>query len=344
MSHPSPASHAHAPLAASQPRASPPSQVTAGVVNALVAGAFWGLIFLIPLLLPDFNAWQLSAARYLVYGCVAVLLLAPRWRRLRSRLGRQELLGLLGLSMLGNIVYYVLLVWGVQWAGAAPTTLIIGLIPVLVTLFGTSRQGAIGLRPLLAPLALCLLGTSLVAAQSLLQGSPATATLSTAQRALGLLAASGALLSWSAYSIYNSHWLRRRPDISPWDWSLLTGLATGLLSLGLAVPAFLAPWVAPAAGDSAHTPAQWLYFWLLTGTLAILASVVGNNFWNRASRQLPLTMIGQMIVFETVFGLVYGFLYDWRLPSMLEWLAMTALIAGVLWCARVHQRQHRGAA
>jgi drug/metabolite transporter (DMT)-like permease len=161
------------------------------------------------------------------------------------------------------------------------------------------------------------------------------------------LCAAGALLCWSAYSVGNSRWLARRPDISPWDWSMLTGVVTGALALLLAVPAFLGPlllagagWARQAGHAPGHTPGAWLRFWLLTGTLAILASVVGNGFWNRASRLLPLTLIGQMIVFETVFGLLYGFLYQWRWPSGLEWLAMVSLIAGVLWCARAHRQKN----
>ncbi|THU02872.1 DMT family transporter [Lampropedia puyangensis] len=322
---------------AEHPVTAPSYRVGAGILSSMSAGAFWGLIFVIPLLLPQANAWQLSAARYLVYGGVALLLILPRWRQVFGRLGRAEWQALLGLSLLGNIVYYVLLVWGVQWAGAAPTALIIGLIPVVSTLMGLRSHKTVSLTAMLAPLCLCVLGTALVAMHSLTHGSAATESTNTWQRALGLLAAAGALLTWSTYSIWNSQWLMRRRDISPWDWSLLTGLVTGALAILLAIPAFGVPWWTAASDFSDQ---NWLRFWVITGTLAILASVVGNAFWNHASRLLPLTMIGQMIVFETIFALVYGFLYEWRWPGVQEWLAMTALIAGVLWCARLHQKAH----
>ncbi|WP_242612727.1 DMT family transporter [Corticibacter populi] len=318
-------------------------QVARGVLNGMAAGALWGLIFLIPLLLQGFNAWQLSAARYLVYGVVALGFLLPRRTHVLARVGRAEWLALLGLSLLGNIVYYVFLVLAVQWAGSAPSALIIGLIPVVVTLVGSRQHGAIGLSALLAPLALCMTGVAAVALHSLGEAGTANADTSLAERAAGLLCAAGALLCWSAYSIWNRRWLTRRPDISPWDWSLLTGVATGALALLLAIPAFGGAWLgladdAGTAHSAAHSSAEWLRFWLITGTLAILASVVGNSFWNRASRQLPLTMIGQMIVFETVFALIYGFIYAGRWPDLLEWLATLSLVGGVLWCAHVHQR------
>jgi drug/metabolite transporter (DMT)-like permease len=50
-------------------------------------------------------------------------------------------------------------------------------------------------------------------------------------------------------------------------------------------------------------------------------------------------MTGQMIVFETLFALLYGFLWEGRWPTGLEWLAMGLLIAGVLSCASAHRER-----
>ncbi|RBF04126.1 EamA/RhaT family transporter, partial [Xanthomonas oryzae pv. oryzae] len=61
-----------------------------------------------------------------------------------------------------------------------------------------------------------------------------------------------------------------------------------------------------------------------------------NALWNRASRVLPLTLVGQMIVFETVFALLYGFAWEMRLPTPLELAAIACLLVGVLWCAALH--------
>ncbi|HBK45630.1 MAG TPA: EamA family transporter, partial [Xanthomonadaceae bacterium] len=145
----------------------------------------------------------------------------------------------------------------------------------------------------------------------------------------GLACAFGALVSWSAYSIGNARWLSRRPDLSGGDWSLLTGVVTGALALLLAPLALL---LDPAV----RAGADWLRFWVVAIVLAVFASVIGNACWNRASRSLPLTLVGQMIVFETVFALLYGFAWERRLPTLLEVLAIACLLAGVLWCASAH--------
>ncbi|WP_369818526.1 DMT family transporter [Phenylobacterium sp. Root700] len=297
-----------------------------GIANGVAAGAAWGLVFLAPQMLGDFSPFQLSAARYLAYGAVAALLLAPRWRPLAARLGRAEWIGLVRLSLLGNILYYVLLASAVQWAGGASASLIVGLLPVALSVVGAREAGAVSFRALVPSMALCLAGVGLVAFEAFRldtgSGDPVV-------RLLGLVCAVGALAAWSAYSVDNARWLARRPDISAYDWSLLTGVVTGALALLLAIPAF---W-----GGAGHGPAEWARFWGVATGVAILASVVGNGLWNQASRLLPLTLSGQLIVFETLFALLYGFLWSQRWPTGLEVLAIACLVAGVLWCASLHR-------
>ena len=55
-----------------------------------------------------------------------------------------------------------------------------------------------------------------------------------------------------------------------------------------------------------------------------------------ASGGLPLTLSGQLIVFETLFALLYAFIYDERLPRPLELAAILLLVAGVCWSVRQH--------
>jgi drug/metabolite transporter (DMT)-like permease len=120
------------------------------------------------------------------------------------------------------------------------------------------------------------------------------------------------------------------PSVSGHDWSLLTGVATGGLALLLAPVAFL--------GDSTvHSGREWAGFWAMAAAVAVFASILGNACWNRASRALPLTLGGQMIVFETLFGLVYGFLWQQRWPVPTEMLAAACLVAGVVWSAAAHR-------
>lgn len=298
-----------------------------GIGFGAAAGAAWGFVFLAPELARDFSPLQLSAARYLAYGLVALALIVPRWHALAPRLGRPEWWALLRLSLLGNILYYVLLASAVQLGGMAMTSLVIGFLPVAVTLIGSRGQGEVPLRRLALTLALGIAGIACVAWQAL--GVPSEAPV--AIRFTGFLCALGALAAWTAYAVSNSRWLLRLDHVSSHDWSLLTGLVTGGLALLLAVPAFI------GSSLSDHTGAQWGRFVGVAAGMAIMASILGNAFWNRASRLLPLTMIGQMILFETLFALLYGFLWEARWPTALEALAMVLVSASVLAGISAHQ-------
>jgi drug/metabolite transporter (DMT)-like permease len=297
-----------------------------GIGNGVMAGALWGLVFLTPLLLPGFSSAQLAAARYLVYGAFALALLGPRWRQL-PRLDRPAWWALVWLSLLGNIVYYVFLAQAVHLAGGAATSLIVGLLPVIISLVGAREAGAVSARSLGLPLLLCCVGVVAIAFDALRADG---ARSDNVHRIVGLACAFGALASWSIYAIGNSRWLARLPHISAHDWALLTGVVTGAQAV------VLSAFVFPSTG-SLHTAGQWGYFWGVNTALAFLASIVGNRCWNQASRLLPLTLTGQMITFETLFALLYSFLWAHRLPTSLETLAILCLIVGIAWCAAMHR-------
>jgi drug/metabolite transporter (DMT)-like permease len=301
---------------------------TLGIAAGIVAGAFWGLVFLAPKLAAGFPPLQLAAGRYLAYGLVAAVLVAPSWRRLRATLDWREWRALAWLGFIGNILYYVLLARAVQTGGVAMTAFVIGLLPLAVTLVGSRERHAPALRALLPSLACSAAGLACISWQSLAASGWGSLT--------GLLCAGGALVSWTTYAVTNSRWLARLAHVSAQDWSLLTGIVTGLEAIVLAVPAYY--------GDTlAHTDAEWLRFAMLIGTMALFCSVLGNGLWNVASRALPLALTGQMIVFETIFAALYGYLWEGRWPTPLETIALALLVAGVVMSARAHRADVRTA-
>lgn len=307
-----------------------------GTLSGLGAGALWGLVFLTPEIAGDFTPLQLTAGRYLAYGVLALALLLPRWRAVSAAVGRAEWVALVWLSLLGNIIYYVFVAAAVQMAGIAASSLIVGAVPVVVTLVASRESGAVPLRALLPSLLLAAAGIGLIGWEALSTESASRSAGggSLWQQVVGILCAFGALASWSAFAVWNSRWLVRLSHVSAHDWSLLTGVVTGALAVVLAVPAF-------ALNAGGHIGADWVRFWGVALAVGLGASVIGNGLWNRASRLLPLTMVGQMIIFETLFALVYGFLWEQRWPTPLEMAACALLVAGVLWCARSHAHGRR---
>jgi drug/metabolite transporter (DMT)-like permease len=302
-------------------------QTLVGILCGMGAGALWGLVFLAPELARSFRPLELTIGRYLAYGLISAGLLAPRLRRVLAKIGRREWLGLAWLSLAGNTVYFILLSTAVQTGGIAMTSLVIGFLPVAVTIIGSRDRDAVPLARLAPSLLLCAAGAVCIGWQAIL----APASGSAAARVTGLLCAVGALVSWTSYAVGNSRWLARVGDVSAHDWNLLTGVVTGAQSV-LLIP------VALALDATGHSAAAWSRFAGVSIGVAVLASIAGNALWNRMSRLLPLTLTGQMILFETLFALLYGFLWEQRLPKPLELAAFALVVLSVLSCIAAHRK------
>jgi drug/metabolite transporter (DMT)-like permease len=303
------------------------SNIYAGLACGMGAGALWGLVFLAPEVISGFSPLQQAVGRYLAYGALSLFLIAPRWRSIAARLTPRLLWALAWLALAGNLFYYVLLASAVQMGGIAMTSLVVGFLPVAVTIIGSREAGALPLRQLAPSLLLCVAGALCIGWQAVVM--PGDGPVAT--RLTGFFCAVGALASWTAFAIGNNHWLRRQPDMPAQDWNLLIGLATGAQAL-LFLPVVL------LIGLGDHDAAAWTKFASVSFAVALLASIVGNMLWNRMSRLLPLTMVGQMILFETGFALLYGFLWERRLPTPLEGTAFLLVIGSVITCIAAHRR------
>ncbi|WP_311269317.1 DMT family transporter [Sphingobium sp. WCS2017Hpa-17] len=299
----------------------------AGVLFGMGAGALWGLVFLAPEVIRGFSPLEQAVGRYLAYGAMSALLVAPRWRSLMGLMTPRILWALAWLALTGNLFYYVLLASAVQMGGIAMTSLVVGFLPVAVTIIGSREAGAVPLRQLAPSLLLCIAGALCIGWQAIVM--PGTGPV--AARLIGFFCAIGALISWTAFAIGNNHWLRRLGDMPAQDWNFLIGLATGVQALLFLPVVFL-------LGMGQHDAGAWGQFAMVTIAVALLASIVGNMLWNRMSRLLPLTMVGQMILFETGFALIYGFLWEQRLPTLLESAAFALVVASVISCIAVHRR------
>lgn len=308
-----------------------------GLVFALAACGLWGAIYMVPTLLPEFSPLQITFARFGLYGVVALCIFAPRAARLRPRIRRVDLLRLAWLALVGNIAYFAVAATAVQWVGVPVTSLIVGLVPVLVPLMARHTAGSLPLRHLAMPLLLIVLGIVTINSQALGQALSAGGTGGT-RYAGGVFMAVLALLAWSRYAIDNNRFLRDS-SFNGSEWSTLWGLVVGVLSLVLAA---LWWWLAPAATQQIP-PARWQTFWLLCLGMAIFCSWLGNLAWNAASVRLPVSLMGQLVVFETLFTLLYHFAWERRLPDWTECLAMALILTGIGWSLKRFAQAARGA-
>lgn len=304
-----------------------------GVVFGVLAGAVWGIVFLVPALLPEFSPLLLSSGRYIMYGLFSLLLALPWLPGMLRKITRQDLGLLVKLALTGNLIYYLGLATAVQMSGVAVTSLIIGTTPVVITLLLRRDAGALPLRLLAWPIAMVLAGVLLINLDLML--SPHAQARPMTERLIGLFAAVAAVLSWAWYAAHNARFLKSQTRFNDNQWSLLWGIVTGALG-GLI---WLLVWLLPGdvAGLAEHTArGGWLRFWTASLGVAIVCSWFGNWMWNAAARRLPVTLGGQMLVFETLFALLYGFIWAERWPTWLEVVSILLLVGGVVFAARRH--------
>lgn len=87
-----------------------------GVLYALTAGLMWGLIFVGPLIVPEYPASLQSVGRYLAFGLIALPLAWHDRHRLRQLI-HTDWLEALKLTVVGNFIYYLCLASAIQRTG-----------------------------------------------------------------------------------------------------------------------------------------------------------------------------------------------------------------------------------
>lgn len=310
--------------------------MVAGVAFALAAGVLWGLVFVGPLLVPEYPAALQAFGRYLAFGVIA---LPMAWldRAELCRLTRSDWMEALRLGAVGNVLYYLCLSGAIQRAGAPLPTMIIGTLPVVIAISANvvnhQRDGQLPWGRLLPCLVVILMGIGCVnqVELSALSGSP---TPDYRRYAIGGLLATGALICWTWYPLRNARWLRSHPGRPARAWATAQGIAT--LPLALAGYALFWMW-SVATGDAFPMPLgpRPLVFVGLMLAIGLLASWIGTLCWNEASQRLPTVLVGQLIVFETVAALFYAYLLRGEWPSQLTLLGVALLLGGVWVAARI---------
>ena len=186
-----------------------------GVLYALLAGLMWGLIFVGPLLVPEYPAMLQSMGRYLALGLIALPLAWLGRARLRQ-LSRHDWWTALGLTMMGNLIYYVCLASAIQRTGAPVSTMIIGTLPVVLPVFAnllySQRDGKLPWRRLCPALSCSAVGLICVNVAELRQGLQ---NFSPLRYGSGIALALGSVVCWACSGSSRSSRLIHRIMLFP---------------------------------------------------------------------------------------------------------------------------------
>lgn len=307
-----------------------------GVAFALTAGLMWGLVFVGPILLPEYPAALQVVGRYLAFGMLAIPLV---WmdRTGLKRLSRSDWVEALKLTLVGNFIYYLCLASAIKRIGAPLPTMVLGTLPVVISicanLLNHQRDGQLPWHRLAPCIALILLGIALV--NKVEMSAVFDAEHSDVSICLeGSVLAVCAVACWTWYPLRNAKWLREHPNRNPRVWATAQGIAT----LPVAVVGFALVWVGSIASDD-QLPMPFgprpLAFTGLMLAIGFFSSWMGTLCWNEASKRLPAALAGQLIVFETLAALAYAFVLRGALPHAKTTAGIVILLVGVVAALRI---------
>lgn len=293
-----------------------------GLIAGLFTCAVWGLTFVAARLVQPFTLWDITIARYAIFGLTCLVSFAHPYFRLHN-IGLRNILAGMVLGLLGYVVYFALASQAVLWAGSVVPPLIIGITPIMLPVLANLMDKTVSWQRLSIPLTMIGCGILIVNFEHL----SALDTQGRQMLVAGMACAVASLMVWVVYGIFNAKVMRAKNPPRAIDWTTLHGLGC-LIGAGILLPLSSDAYVtAPAEAVTR--------FFLWAIALGIAASWLATLCWSIASSRLPLTLTAQLIIAETIFGLIFGLMLDGRWPTVAEASGAALQILGV--SLAVHQ-------
>ncbi|MDD3266532.1 MAG: DMT family transporter [Burkholderiales bacterium] len=283
-----------------------------GICAGLMSGVLWGIPFVAPLILQNFTPLDITFGRFVFFGLIGLLFI-PRLNYVWKSLDRKSKIELLFLSSIGFWVYTLLLTFGIQHSDGVLASLIIGMIPLTITIFS---------RPKLTPSLIIGIVVLLFGFSCLF--SPESISIQTLRKySSGILVLLVALFMWTIFAIRFARFAALRQHIKSFDLSSIIGV----INLFFIIPVYF------ISGNNLQNIIQSPLlgkFILVCLALGVGASWLANIFWAYCSKVCSSTICGALMVSETVFGCLYSLCYYHRMPSPYELVAIISLFIGMI--------------
>lgn len=304
-----------------------------GIIFALAACFIWGLIFVVPQFMTGFTSFEVALGRYTLYGLVSSLIFFKDRVQGACRHPLSIWMKALLFSLLCTFGYYVFLVLSLRHASPAICALILGISPITIAFYGNWQQKEISFRSLIIPSVLIFTGLVIINVPHLIAATSTTSYL------LGIIFSLISLSIWSWYVVANSRFLKHHPSVNSSDWSTLIGVSSLLwvVIFTIVMSVFF----------EEHLQMQKFFtfneelskFFIGSAILGFLCSWLGAFLWNHASLHLPVSLAGQLTIFETIFGVLFVYIISQNSPTFSEALGITILLSAVIYGVRVFSKK-----
>lgn len=297
-----------------------------GISLALSACFIWGLIFIVPQFMSNFNSIEVVIGRYFFYGALSVLLLLKARLKGLCSYPLSVWIKAFFLSFLAG--YYLWILLGIRYTSPEICALILGISPITIAFYGNWKEKEGNFNQLVLPSFLILVGLIMINAPHIML------TDSSFDYIIGLSCSIISLLSWSAYVVLNSRYLKSNPSINSNDWATILGFATLLWTIVGCLICCACMWGELDLQRYFVWNQDTLKFYGGCAILGLLCSWVGGALWNKASVYLPVSLAGQLMIFETIFGILFVYILKQEFPTPLESGGILLLLGSVAYGIR----------
>ncbi len=259
--------------------------------------------------LRDMSPLAFNGMRFAVAS--TVLWVTVRVGGITTTIPRRHWPALIGLGVLGNTVYQILFIYGIDWTLAGNASLMLAATPIFTTLLSVMfRQERIAL------LAWSGVSISVVGIALVVWGGTQAVSFSS-ETVRGDLTVLCAAVAWSAYTVGANPLVRRYGALPVTAVTMWVG---GVGLLAASVPAFLAQdW-------SAVRPVSWLAL-IYSGAFAI---ALAYFIWYYSIHQIGTTRTAVYSNFIPVVALVIAWLALGELPTWLQIVGAAGIVAGTI--------------
>lgn len=270
----------------------------------------WGNSFVLVQLAIEDGATPVMIAlgRFLLASSVFgayILLRRPPWPA-RADLKTYALLALLGVG-----VYYVFQYYGIEYAGASISAILVTLLcPVIIFLMSTFRLGERITREQMAGLVIAAVGSFFVITDGDIH------FLSNSTQILGGLFGVACAFFWAVYTVEGKKLVRKYEPFASTGHIALLGTA-------MLVPI--------AVAESRLNPSEFPpTYYLCVVYLGVLATLVGYVLWFKALTGLSASATGATLYFEPVVTVIFSFIILGEGIGLVAALGSVLVLVGVV--------------
>ena len=311
------------------------------ILLGIIVNFTWGLAFLIPYITTStIGPILLTAGRYITYGLLSVILIMTISRPVLQTLSYKDWLLATTFALTGYVAYYIFLTLSIRFGDISITTLIVGISPITFAIYGNILQKEFPFHRLLFPLTFILTGLILFYWEklSIIQDMSRVKDMF-----FSVFFALLALLSWTWYGVQNARYLKQKQacgqKLKDSDWSVIIGICSLIVTiLALCFLALIGVWNPFTIIKIFKTPQLAMTYIAVSLVLGVLVSYCTTVLWNRISRELPVSLAGQLLVFETISSILYEAMADQTIPSTHEILSICIILLGVVFGVNIVHR------